>query len=156
MLEVEPLEREQVLAGVVGEAADPEGMDLLPMVLLGSAPKKAGRPRVIAPVGERVSILVDLSMEDREQFKRYCEMRGLKMATVLREYVREVNRTHTNTPKELRQERFNAWVERNKNMAGFSLEKALATFREIEKLETAREKTTEGEEIEWEDQGKAR
>jgi len=155
MLEEEPLEEALTM---VSEAADPGGMDLLPTALLAIAPKKAGRPRVIAPPGERVSILVDLSTEDREQFKQYCELRGLKMSAVLREYVREVNRTHTNTPKELRQERFNAWVERNKNVAGFSLEKALATFRDIEAMEVAKEalENTVEEKAQWEDRRKAK
>lgn len=96
-------------------------------------PKRpVGRPPKIAPTGTVVQLVVELPIEDREKFKQYCELRGKTMAGEVRRMVLEINATHENTPAELRREQFDAWVERNKNLAGFSLEKALERFRSIE------------------------
>lgn len=92
-----------------------------------------GRPRTITrgkdePVKQ---LIIEVAESTHKKFKTYCELRGLSMSCVLRQYVEQVASQHQNTPEELREERFHEWFEQFKGEPGARLDKAMEMFRAI-------------------------
>lgn len=92
-----------------------------------------GRPSTVNPdSGPSQLFTIRLPKALHMQFKQYCNLRGLLMSEVVRNYIEDLVGNADNSPEALRKLEFEMWLEKYKRITGANTERMLEMFRQTE------------------------